>query len=477
MINSEKTIFNFLRTKPDLFKFVPPTFFQNESIKLVYKITTKFYKKTSNVPSCKQICLLLEGDDTLDIDSEMVERIFDENLEDLDLNDLEIEVQTWIEYNTLINSLQDSAVLINKTEINSSNITDVKTQIKDLILNRNSLSLDFDMGLDFYDVKSHVQNPEDTFSCGYPWIDKCMGGGYKKKRLYVFMGPQKIGKSIWLSNMAINGVRLGYNTALVSLEMGSDEFIKRVGANALNIRMSEYDTISRDEEFMERALNKFKKGNGRSLVEPGKFVIQEFGASTLSVLDLEEYLKQTEQKLGVKLQLVVVDYINIMKNWRNQNSENTYMKIKQISEDLRAMAKRNEWVIVSATQTNRLEDESKILSKNNISESIGLISTVDALFGINQDSIDKLSNRYYINDVALRSAPSLGEKKEFKIEYDYMRLTETLEQPIVFAEESIFSDENHRNKKEQKYKEIVHKKSNVLGSNSNSPTPKNFFDE
>ena len=42
-----------------------------------------------------------------------------------------------------------------------------------------------------------------------------------------------------------------------------------------------------------------------------------------------------------------------MKNWRNPNTENTYMKIKQIAEDLRAMAQRLEIVIVSATQLSR----------------------------------------------------------------------------------------------------------------------------
>src|SRR5574343_628653 len=263
------------------------------------------------------------------------------------------------------------------------------------------------------------------------------------------MGPQKKGKSIWLCNMTVNAVRLGHNTALISLEMGSDEFMMRLGANAFNIKMDDYPEMSRNSEFMKKKIDKFKKGSGNSLVPPGHFTVQEFGSSTLSVPDLEEYLKQVEETKGIKLELVVVDYINIMKNWRNQNSENTYMKIKQISEDLRAMAKRNEWVIVSATQTNRLEDESKMLAHNNISESIGLISTVDAMFGINQDSIDKLNNRYYLNPVALRSSKISGEKKEFKIEYDYMRLTETLEEPINYVDTSVFSDENHRNKKKQ----------------------------
>ena len=41
---------------------------------------------------------------------------------------------------------------------------------------------------------------------------------------------------------------------------------------------------------------------------------------------------------GVKLKTIIIDYINILSNYRNPNTENTYMKIKQIAEDLRAMA-------------------------------------------------------------------------------------------------------------------------------------------
>ena len=59
------------------------------------------------------------------------------------------------------------------------------------------------------------------------------------------------------------------------------------------------------------------------------------------------------------------DYINILANHRNPNTENTYMKIKQIAEDLRGMAVRRDYLVVSATQVNRcLAKDSILLSKN-----------------------------------------------------------------------------------------------------------------
>ena len=36
--------------------------------------------------------------------------------------------------------------------------------------------------------------------------------------------------------------------------------------------------------------------------------------------------------------MVYIDYLNLMKNWRNPNSENTYLKVKQLAEDVKAVA-------------------------------------------------------------------------------------------------------------------------------------------
>ena len=58
-----------------------------------------------------------------------------------------------------------------------------------------------------------------------------------------------------------------------------------------------------------------------------------------------------EESQDHKVNVVVVDYINILANYRNPNTENTYMKIKQIAEDLRAMAVKQNMLVISATQS------------------------------------------------------------------------------------------------------------------------------
>lgn len=156
--------------------------------------------------------------------------------------------------------------------------------------------------------------------------------------------------SIWLANVAANSIKLGYNTAVVSLEMRDRKVVKRLGANLLSVTMKEYAKVSEDRDTMRKKLSSLGYEN---LTTPGKLYVKEFPTSSAGVPDVERYLLKMEELKGIKFKVIVLDYINILKNWRNPNSENTYMKIKQIAEDLRAMAMRNNWAIVTATQINR----------------------------------------------------------------------------------------------------------------------------
>ena len=119
-----------------------------------------------------------------------------------------------------------------------------------------------------------------------------------------------------------------------------------------------------------------------------------------------------------------------MKNWRNPNSENTYMKIKQIAEDLRGMAVRNEWAIVTATQTKQGDFDASDLSINSAAESSGLVATVDGMFGIIQDPIMYSNGEYKLKLLANREDGYKNSHKIFNVDYKYMRIIEDISRPM-----------------------------------------------
>jgi len=308
------------------------------------------------------------------------------------------------------------------------NVKDVVQNAKNIITERNNIQFGFDEGLDFFDPESHTQPTTDTFSSGIPYIDLVLGGGFYSKALFCFIGEMKIGKSIWLANLAANSVRMGYNTAVLSLEMRDRKLVKRLGANLLNISMREYAQAAEDKVMMKKRLAQVGYD---SLQVPGKLYVKEFPTSSAGVPDIERYLQKMEETKGIKFKVIILDYINILKNWRNPNSENMYMKIKQIAEDLRAMAMRNDWAIVTATQINRSGFGSTDLNATNISESAALGHTVDAMFGIIQDEIMHANREYILKLIANRDDGYKNSRRKFLINYDYMRIMEDPDSTII----------------------------------------------
>lgn len=347
----EKLFYHYLMERKELANIVKPRFFESEDIKKLYDVSTEFISKYNAAPTKNQLVELCKTRGIADeLPESKIELIFDVNLREYDEEWLRESSEAWIEYKNLDISVYDLIAYLKTTNINAENVKEVVQTAKSLINDRNNIQFGFDEGLDFFNPTSHLQPSTDTFSSGYPYIDLCLGGGFYSKALFCFIGEMKIGKSIWLANMAANSVKMGYNTAVISLEMRDRKVIKRLGANLLGITMREYANTADDSVGMKKKLT----GIGYdSLQVPGKLFVKEFPTSAAGVPDIEMWLKKMEEMKGIKFKVIVLDYVNILKNWRNPNTENTYMKIKQIAEDLRAMAMRNDWAIVTATQVNR----------------------------------------------------------------------------------------------------------------------------
>ena len=425
----EKIFYHYLLSRKELVDVVSNRFFESEDIKRIYDITKEFVEKYSTVPSKAQIVELTKVKGLQeDLTESKIDSLFDVRLAEYDEDWLQQTAESWIEYKNLDISVLDLITYLKTTKVSVENVKDVVQNAKNIITERNNIQFGFDEGLDFFDPDSHTQPTTDTFSSGIPYIDLVLGGGFYSKALFCFIGEMKIGKSIWLANLAANSVRMGYNTAVISLEMRDRKLVKRLGANLLNISMREYAQAAEDKVMMKKRLSQVGYD---SLQVPGKLFVKEFPTSSAGVPDIERYLQKMEETKGIKFKVIILDYINILKNWRNPNSENMYMKIKQIAEDLRAMAMRNDWAIVTATQINRSGFGSTDLNATNISESAALGHTVDAMFGIIQDEIMHANREYILKLIANRDDGYKNSRRKFLINYDYMRIMEDPDSTII----------------------------------------------
>lgn len=418
----EKIFFHNILANDQYMDVAREDFFEQPVLKAVFPSVKEFWNKYRETPTLSQAIeiIKMKGVDK-DVTAGQLQTLWDCDLSTYEDTWLEEHTETFIEYKNLDVSVTDLVRYLRTTPVNVENIKDVVDNAKRMVVDRNNIDFNFEEGSDFFNPSSHKQLTYNTFPSGYEYIDLVGDGGFSAKTLTVLLGQAKVGKSIWLANLAAQAVRMGNNTAVITLEMSEQLYIKRLGSNLLNIPIREYKTKAEDQQLIKKKIS----GLGFDTLQvPGQLIVKEFPTSAASVLDLEAYLRRVEEKRKMKFKVVIIDYINILKNYRNPNTENTYMKIKQIAEDTRAMAQRNEWAIISATQIKQSAFDLSDLSMGHASESSGLVATVDMMFGIIQDPIMYAARKYLLKNLANRNEGYKNSKKEFDINYEFMRITE-----------------------------------------------------
>jgi len=420
----EKIFFRLSLDKPKYLQSIKTDFYQSEEIDILSYLANKFYVKFNETPTKDQLKLLVQNSKRAKekVTDGILDLLFDVDLDQYDEEWLTDTAESWIKWRTFNTSLTDTIEFIKTTQVTPENTESIIQKVKGLINDRNNITFNSDLGLEFFDPDAHDQKETEKVSSGYNFVDRLLGGGYDKGgNLVVYAGEQNIGKSIYLANDAANFVKMGTNTVVITAEMEAHKFVKRIGSNMLSINISEYSDKSKNRDLMKRKLETV----GDGFTPPGQLFIKQMPTSQATVLDIESYISQVEEEKQIKIGAVVVDYINILANYRNPNTENTYMKIKQIAEDLRAMGQRNSWLVVTATQITRSGYNSSDITMSDIAESAGLSHTADVMYGIIQDDLMRANEEYWLKILKIRDGEGKGTKCRLNIIWNYMRLVES----------------------------------------------------
>lgn len=432
MINSyqEQVFYHYILENPSYLKVAQDGFFNNDKVRDLFNVAREHALKYKEPPSKDQLLEIVKIKGLQEnLNQDIIEALYNSKvlLQEYDDAWLEENVGAWIQVRNAELAFRKGAAYLKTSTITSENASEVVENLRHMMTTDMSIDFKFQMGSDFFDPKSHLQTRLARTHTGYAYVDKCLKGGWWKGALIGILGGPKSGKSLWLQNLAGNSVMNGHNTAYITCELQEEIVTMRIGSNLLNINIDEYEEKSEDQDFMRNKLNNLKKD---AFVSPGVLSIKEFPSGAASVNDIRAHLLKEQEMLGIKFDNVFVDYLNIMKNWRNPNTENLYIKIKQISEDLRAMAMEEEWCVITVTQTNRGGWENEDLRISNVSESAALIHTVDALFGIITSPELKARGEYYLKYLADRVSGMENTRKKFKVNFKFSKIEEDMQSNI-----------------------------------------------
>lgn len=423
MINTsefEKVFFLFTLENPNYFSSVNRGFFEMKEIDTLSYIAKAYWTKFKKTPTKEQLWMLIKSKG-VQLDESFYEKVFEYPLSKYDLDWVKSTAESWILWKTLDESLTDTMEFVQTQKVTPENVKEIINKVKDIINTKNSVSFDDDLGLDFYNGSHHKLDKLSTVTTNYKFIDNLIGG-YSKKTLNVYVAPPNTGKSLFMCHDAAEYIKAGKNVVYITLEMAGQKIFKRIGSNVFGIRINEYDEKARTHGFIE---NKIKEFKNKHLFDPGELRVKEFATSTGTVEDIENYVKRLEESTGTKIDVVIVDYINILRDIRNPNTEQTYIKIKNISEDLRAFAQRSNIVLITATQTNRAGIDSSEVTMSNIAESAGLAHTADNIIAIIQTAEMNLNKEYWLKLLKIRDGAGKHTKCKILIDYDHMVLSET----------------------------------------------------
>ena len=247
-----------------------------------------------------------------------------------------------------------------------------------------------------------------------------MNGGWRRKSLNAFVGRTNIGKSLVLTHLAADFIRLGYNVVYVSAEMSKERIYQRVDANILDMTMDSLDDGPTKKDYF----NKVKQQIKNKVL--GRLHIKEYPPVSATKNHIHSYIKELELKKGFKPDVVIVDYLNILASCRlpASQSSDSYRYIKAIAEELRALAVEEDIVVITATQTNRegAKKDQHDFDDTATSDSYGIPMTLDSLIALIQNEELFNSNKYIMKIIKTRFGGNNRDCETIGVTREHMRL-------------------------------------------------------
>jgi archaellum biogenesis ATPase FlaH len=290
----------------------------------------------------------------------------------------------------------------------------VEKLIKDAI----QISLNKDMGTDYFeDPRGRLEALKDgngQVSTGWPTVDKKLYGGFNRGELNIFCAGSGGGKSLFLANLGVNWALAGLNVLYLTFELSERLVSMRLDSMTTGIATREIFKNIDDVELKVKMIGK-KSGNMQVKYMP----------SGKNCNDIRAYLKEYQVKKGVKPDVLLIDYLDLMMPLSVKVSpSDLFVKDKYVSEEIRNLAMETQCVTVTASQLNRAAVEEIEFDHSHISGGLSKIMTADNVIGIFTSRAMKERGRYQIQFMKTRSSSGVGQKVELEFNVDTLRISD-----------------------------------------------------
>ena len=311
--------------------------------------------------------------------------------------------------NELERAILKSADLLEKGDYDP-----VEKLIKDAV----QISLTKDMGTDYFlDPRARllaIKSSNGQNSTGWPTLDKRLFGGMNRGELNIFAGGSGSGKSLFMQNIAINWVTQGLNGVFLTLELSEGLCAMRMDRMVANCSTKE---VFKDLDTVEMKVKMVGKKSGALRIK--------YMPAQSNVNQIRSYLKELQVQTGLKIDFIMVDYLDLVMPVSAKVSPNDlFVKDKYVSEELRNLSKELNILMITASQLNRGAVEEIEFDHSHIAGGLSKINTADNVFGIFTSRAMRERGRYQLQLMKTRSSSGVGMKVDLEFDLETLRITD-----------------------------------------------------
>ena len=371
----------FIKTVYDILEV---SYFDSDSNKFLVKEIKKYFDKYKIQPTMEAMKVIID-----DLDNDVLKTSVVDSLRNAwqhrESPDLEFVQEKTLEFcrNQVIKSaIMDSVELLDTQQYD---------KIKGVIDTAMRAGVERDIGHEYitgFDERM-TQQSRNCVPTKWDSINEIMDGGLAGGELGVIVAPAGIGKSWTLQAIGADAVRQGKTVIHYTLELN---------AQYVGLR---YDTIVSGQPTANLQYHKeevLKKINQLK----GELVIKYYPTRTASVNTISSHLQQCELQ-GIKPDLVLVDYADIMKS--TQNFTEKRHSIGLIYEELRGIAGEFDIPVWTASQANRSSLEEDVIGADKVSEDYSKVMTADFVMSMSRKVEDKIANTGRFHVIKNRFGP------------------------------------------------------------------------
>jgi replicative DNA helicase len=407
----------YLLREPHLIKEVEPSYFGSGPISSIFEIVKGSYEKYGRVLTKEELKVNVRLKYTTeDISEDLLNTIISDNVTDgINPDFIKESFNKWVEYSKWEYSIRKAAALLKTHDPNKD---DLAAKLDSIFKKASTITSEPTKLVDIFDININSFVKQERFSSGYEFIDQCLGGGFWPGSLITIVAGAKVGKSAWVMNIAKEVMLRGKNVVFISLELTEEMIFKRFMASSYNKPISEIEYLI---DYEKQTLEKLRLDAIMNNPDRGKLAITQLPTSRATVLQIENLLKRSEEELKCHWDLVVIDYFNLLSG----KGDNSYVKIKNVVEELRGMAMENKWTVLSPTQTNREGIKSENMELAHLSESINVAATSDVLFALETNDKLKSEGKQRMRCMLSRVSDMQDHYRDYQINWSTMIIKET----------------------------------------------------